>query len=100
MTNLSPTSVTPVAASGSAILKVRVPADAKIFVNDALTKSTGETRAYVSSPLLAGQTYTYEFRAEMVVDGKPVTQNKSVTVRAGQTLDLTFDASNVQVAAN
>ncbi len=58
------------------MLSVKVPADAKVFVNDRATTSTGTDREYVSHDLAAGARYNYNVRAEFERDGKTVTENK------------------------
>lgn len=78
----------------SATIVVNVPADARVFVNDKATTSTGMVRRYVSNNLEAGYSYTYTLRAEMVVDGKTVTETKIIKVRAGETTDLAFAFDN------
>jgi uncharacterized protein (TIGR03000 family) len=84
----------------SALLSVKVPADAKVFVNDRLTNSTGSDREYISRDLRAGAGYSYKVRAEFVRDGKPVTEEKTVRLIAGQTSSLSFTdgAKQVQTA--
>jgi len=74
----------------SATLNVRVPADAKVFVNGLATSSTGTQRRYVSKGLQAGYTYTYELRAEIDRDGETVTETKVIKLRAGQSESLAF----------
>lgn len=81
-------------SSGSAVVEVTVPADAKVFVNDKATTSTGNSRSYVSNSLQAGQTYMYNFRVEFQKDGKDVVKNESVKLNAGDRVALTFDAKN------
>jgi uncharacterized protein (TIGR03000 family) len=71
-------------------LTVTVPQDAKVYVNDYLTKSTGTERTYVSGGLQAGRTYKYEIRAEMEQNGKTVTEKKTIELRAGRTEELAF----------
>jgi uncharacterized protein (TIGR03000 family) len=78
------------ATSGEAAIKVALPADAKVFVNDAPTTSTGTERSYVSRGLQAGMTYSYAIRVEYEHDGKPVSEDKVVQIAAGQTISLTF----------
>ena len=56
----------------SALLSVKVPADAKVFVNDRPTTSTGSDREYISRDLQTGAGYNYTVRAEFVRDGKTV----------------------------
>jgi uncharacterized protein (TIGR03000 family) len=90
----------PAADSTSGLLAVTVPADAKIFVNDHATTSTGTSRQYVSRAMQPGASYTYRVRAEFVRDGRSVTQEQTVQLVAGQTRALDFGdaaatASNV-----
>ena len=79
--------------ANSAILNVSVPTEAKVFVNGLPTTSTGAARRYVSNGLEPGFNYTYELRAEMVRDGKTVTESKSIKLKAGESAELSFDFS-------
>jgi uncharacterized protein (TIGR03000 family) len=85
----------------NALLSVKVPTDAKVFVNDRETSSAGTDRQYISRDLQNGARYNYEVRAEFIRDGKPVTETKTVQLTAGQTagLDFTAGAASVQTAA-
>jgi uncharacterized protein (TIGR03000 family) len=80
---------------------VKVPTDAKVFVNGRQTTSTGMDREFISRDLEAGARYNYEVRAEFARDGKPVTETKTVQLTAGQSAGVDFtDASpSVQTAA-
>jgi len=85
----------------SAFLTVKVPADAKVFVNDRETTSTGTDREYVSHDLRSGARYNYNVRAEFERDGKTVVENRAIQLSAGQTAALDFnDAASVQTADN
>jgi uncharacterized protein (TIGR03000 family) len=75
----------------AAYLLVSVPADAKVFVNDRATVSTGAERQYVSHGLEQGMRYEYTVRAEMVRDGKTVTETKTVQLSAGNSSNVAFD---------
>ncbi len=75
----------------SAILNVSVPAEAKVYVNGYLTKSTGERRSYISRNLVGNSSYKFELRAELIVDGEKIEQVKSIDLRAGQNESLAFD---------
>jgi uncharacterized protein (TIGR03000 family) len=75
----------------SALLTVRVPQQARIYVNGVPTRSTGELRRYVSRDLSPGFAYTYEVKAEAIVDGAPVVSTKTVQLRAGDQVALAFD---------
>ena len=74
----------------SALVSVKVPTDAKVFVNDRATTSIGTDRDYISRDLQAGASYNYDVRAEFMRDGKLVTEIKSVQLIAGQVGNLDF----------
>ncbi len=71
-------------------LNVSVPESAKVYVNDRLTTSTGETRQFVSRGLESGRSYRFEIRAEMDDNGKIVTDTQSVVVTAGSQENVRF----------
>ncbi len=77
-----------------ALLTVNVPQDARVLVNGVATRSTGSLRRYVSRNLTPGFDYTYEVKAEVTVNGKPVVQTKTVQLRAGQQTELAFDMNS------
>ncbi len=74
-----------------ALLTVNVPENARVLVNGITTRSTGSLRRYVSRNLTPGFDYSYEVQAEVMVDGKPMVQTKTVQLRAGQKAQLAFD---------
>jgi uncharacterized protein (TIGR03000 family) len=76
----------------SILLRVDVPADAKVFINDRPTTSTGARRVYASTGLKSAGIYPYRVRAEFVSDGKPVSLEKSVPLTAGKSASVTFEA--------
>jgi uncharacterized protein (TIGR03000 family) len=84
------------ASLNSAILNVRVPPEAKIFVNGLATSSTGTARRYVSNGLQSGYSYTYELRAELTRDGKTVSETKVVKLKAGDASNLDFTLEGEQ----
>ena len=77
----------------AATVSVSVPANAKIFVNGLATTSIGAERQYVSRGLRAGAKYSYTVRAEIVRDGKTVTETQTVQLKAGETANLAFSFS-------
>jgi uncharacterized protein (TIGR03000 family) len=79
--------------AGDATLNVRVPAQARVFVNDRLTRTPGELRQYISRNLKPGRSYTYEIRAELERDGQTLTQTQVVSLQAGadKMIDISFD---------
>jgi uncharacterized protein (TIGR03000 family) len=77
-------------AASAAEITVRVPADAELWLDGNATKQRGDTRTFVSPVLQPGRTFTYEFRARWMKDGKPVEATRTVDIRAGAktTVDL------------
>ena len=71
-------------------LTIEVPADAKLFVDGQLTKGEGTTRNFHTPELPKDQTFFYDLKAEVVVDGVPVTETKRVLVRSGEVLTEAF----------
>jgi uncharacterized protein (TIGR03000 family) len=84
---------TPAANDPTATIAVRVPANAKVWFDDAPTRSTGTQRLYYSPPLESGKTYHYTVRAEWEDNGKTVKKSQDVEVRAGKRADVNFTAT-------
>jgi uncharacterized protein (TIGR03000 family) len=80
-------------SSDSVLLTVNVPADAKVFINGQSTNSTGDRRQYTSTGLQPVAVYGYRVRVEFVRDGKPISEEKTVQLTAGQTGSLAFSAA-------
>lgn len=71
-------------------LKFKLPADAKLFVDGKPAPGTGTDRTFYTPPLAAGEKFFYEVKAELLVDGKLVVEEKRVIVEAGANLTETF----------
>jgi uncharacterized protein (TIGR03000 family) len=78
------------AALNRASLIVDLPVDAKLYVDDQLTKATSERRVFNSPPLQDGQTYYYILRAEVVRDGKALSETKRVLLHARDVVRASF----------
>lgn len=79
-------SYTTAANPTTARVEVFVPdPEAQVWVDGSPTSSRGMTRAFESPPLKAGQSYTYTLRATWNVKGQAVTEERTVSVAAGQT---------------
>jgi len=89
-----PESEKPTPVPASAHFRIHVPADAKIWVFDQLTKQQGEWRHFLTPPLEDGQTISYEFRAHWTEKGKEVEQTRKVKVYGGDRLTVDFLASD------
>jgi uncharacterized protein (TIGR03000 family) len=77
-------------------IKVTLPENAKVYVNDAPTTSTGTERSYLSRGLRRGMTYTYEIRVEYEQDGQTVSEDQLVKLSAGETVSLSFGQAESQ----
>jgi uncharacterized protein (TIGR03000 family) len=77
-------------AGQSGVLTVWVPNDAKVTINGLLTKSTGSKRQFVSYGLQPGYTYNYEVKAEVVREGRIVTESQTVAITAGERGGVAF----------
>jgi len=71
-------------------LIITLPADAKLYVDDQLTKATSDHRVFSSPGLDEGQTYYYILRAEVVRDGKTQSETKRVLLHAGDVIETSF----------
>jgi uncharacterized protein (TIGR03000 family) len=78
------------AAPPAATIVVSLPADAKLSIDDSPTTSTGPSRVFVTPELAPDRDFHYTLKAEVVRDGRPITLQKQVTVRAGQETPVTF----------
>lgn len=74
-----------------AILSVSVPRDAKVFVNNRLTKTGGNNRSYVSRRLKSNHDYPFEVRAEIQRNGQTISLDKRVVLRGGESRSVSFD---------
>lgn len=77
--------------TGTTTLAVHVPVDARVYVNDTLTKTPGAHRRFISRGLANGYEYTYKVRAVVRRDGKELSDTRVVQVKAGQAANLAFN---------
>jgi uncharacterized protein (TIGR03000 family) len=79
------------AAREPATIRVTLPADARLTVDGQPTRSTSAERLFLSPPLEPGQDFRYTFRAEFLREGKTVTVQRDVIVRAGRETAVSLD---------
>ncbi len=73
-------------------LTLSVPADAKVSLGDVQTSSVGPVRYYSTKELKKGEAWKdYKVVVSVNRNGKTVSQEKTVTVAAGQSMQLNFD---------
>jgi uncharacterized protein (TIGR03000 family) len=77
-------------------LIVEVPADAKLFIDGHPMKTTAAVRAFNTPELEPGQLYYYEVKAEVMRDGKLVSQTKRVILKAGEVVRAGFSDMNAE----
>jgi uncharacterized protein (TIGR03000 family) len=77
--------------SAPATIVVNIPAGAKLSVDGNATTSSAAVRTFVTPAIETGSDYVYTLRAE--IEGAVETQ--TVTVRGGQTTNVTFAAASV-----
>ena len=81
-------------------LSIRVPADAKVFLAGSATQSTGSERTFTTTRLTAGQAWeNYTVRVVASVNGKSVTQTRTIKLIGGEDQALTFRFAGDKVAA-
>jgi uncharacterized protein (TIGR03000 family) len=71
-------------------LTVELPTTAKLFVDGAAVAGAGTTRQFHTPDLPAGESFFYDLRAEVEVNGSVQTEEKRVVVRAGETVTASF----------
>jgi uncharacterized protein (TIGR03000 family) len=71
-----------------ATLVVHLPAAATLTVAGTPTRSTSDTRRFVSPPLEPGKTYTYLLEAKLERGGETLRASQNVVVRAGRTAEV------------
>ena len=77
------------AAGNAAKLTVDLPPGARLFVDNQPVNAAG-VKTFNTPALVKGQAYYYTVRAELVRDGKPVSETRMVIVRAGETSRVAF----------
>jgi len=81
-------------------LTVNVPADAKVYLSGNETKATGEKRIFRTTSLAGGKAWdNYIVRVEFEQDGQKVTQEKTISLKAGESQELSFPTEVEKVAA-
>lgn len=73
-------------------LVVHVPENAKVFLAGQETRSTGPVREFATTALANGQNWAeYPIVVKVDLDGQTLTEERTVTLEAGQAKEITFD---------
>jgi uncharacterized protein (TIGR03000 family) len=78
-------------APSRATVVVVLPAEARLLANGQPLATTSDHRTFATPELTPGKSFQYTFTAEMIRDGKLVSQTKKVQVRAGEETQLAFE---------
>jgi len=70
---------------------VRLPAAAKLKVNNVVVRQSSDKRTLISPPLARGKDYHYALAAEFVHDGRTFTASRRIAVRAGEVKQVTLE---------
>lgn len=71
-------------------LRIRLPdANAKVWINDTLTRQEGAERTFIS-PILQPGDYTYNVKASWMENGSEIVREKQAQVRPGQETLVSF----------
>jgi uncharacterized protein (TIGR03000 family) len=76
------------------ILLVRVPPQARVWIDNTPMKQAGPIRLFESPPLEPNSDYQYYIQATWVENGREVSRTRKVTIRAGDRLMVNFASPN------
>jgi uncharacterized protein (TIGR03000 family) len=83
----------------SAHFTVRLPADARLTVDDVECPLTSGSRTFDTPSLVPGREYFYTLKAEMVRDGRRIAQTKRVAFRPGERVTVSFEEQRAEGVA-
>jgi uncharacterized protein (TIGR03000 family) len=79
------------ATPAPARITVRLPEQAKLYVDDVLCPQTDSAkRAFDTPQLEPGRTYHYTLRVEMVREGRTIKKDRRIDMQAGKKIDVDF----------
>ena len=73
-----------------AYLDLKVPATAKVYLQDQLMTLTGAERRFVTPALEPGVQHLYTVRVELVENGQTISQTTQAIVAAGRQVEVSF----------
>ena len=86
----APKPVPEVSLNNQARMRIYVPADAIVSLDNMQMSSTGNLRKFISPSLSTTDAYAYTVSVQVVRNGKKVTVSQKQIVYAGKSYDLTF----------
>jgi len=85
-----PPSSTTQTSTAPGYVRIRVPADAQVFIDNTPTSQSGPDRVFVTPPLDPNQRYSYDISARWMENGQERSLNRTVQPMPGQTVDVDF----------
>src|SRR5271157_5569989 len=84
------------AVTAVAYLNVKVPGDAKVYLQDQLMTIPGTQRRFVTPAIRQGYQSNYTVKVEVVRNGQTITKTAQAAVSSGQEVDVvvSFDGQN------
>ena len=79
----------------AARITVKLPMDARLWVDNVNCPLTSDERSFKTPALTPGQQYYYTLRMEVEKDGRVVSENRRVFVAAGQQVNVDFNTATV-----
>ncbi|MHB9076537.1 MAG: TIGR03000 domain-containing protein [Pirellulaceae bacterium] len=80
-------------------LTIHVPSDARVFLAGNETRGNGSVRTFRTTKIDGGKAWSmYAVKVTVVRDGEDLTKEKTITLRAGDQAELTFDFEADKVA--
>ena len=70
---------------------VKVPTEAKVYLQDQPMSLSGNVRKFVSPQLSKGREYEYTVRVELAKNGNTLSKTDKVRVKAGQNVEVTVN---------
>ena len=80
-----------------AVLSLKLPKEAKVYINGKLTKTEGRLRQYVSRNLTKGKNYRYRVKAVVEKDGREIVRTQLVSMSPGKDRLIKFKFDQPQV---
>ena len=79
-----------VTTTNVAFLDVKVPANAKVYLQDQLMTLTGPERRFVTPTLTPGVEHVYTVKVEVEENGQTISRTTEATVAAGRQVEVSF----------
>ena len=71
-------------------VRIEIPADAKLYVDVVLMKTTAAVRNFQTPDLEPNQTYYYELKAELIRNNQAFTEVQQIVIRPGEQASASF----------